>query len=226
MNIRSQEDTLRLFVLSCAVFAVGGISASALGVVWIYVQADFNVTLSALGALVSAATLGRIVTSAGSGPVINRLGIAWVMMIGIFIAACSMIGFALAGSWVVVLIVAFGSGVGGGAMATGLNAYAAVHFSARRMNWLHGSFGVGSTIGPVLITTIVIDFALDWRWAYVVFTVIRMVLLVLFYVTRHKWRLSGDQSAARQGETCVAWHDDAAANHLVDGWDLHVRHRY
>ena len=190
MKLRPGDDTLKLFFLSCAVFGVGGISAAALGVVWIYLQDDFNVTLSALGVMVSAATVGRLLTSAGSGPLINRFGIAWVMMAGVFITACSMFIFTLAPSWGVVLVVAFGSGVGAGVMATGINAFAAVHFSARRMNWLHGSYGIGSTIGPFVITTIVIDFALDWRWAYILFAVIRLILLLAFYRTRRQWRIS------------------------------------
>ena len=192
------SDMRGLFALACLVFTVGGISGSAIGVVWIYVQADFNVTLSALGALVTVATLGRLVTSSTSGPLINRFGIAFIMMAGLMITACSMLGFALAGSWPMVMLVAFGSGVGGGVMATGLNAFAAVHFSARQMNWLHGSFGIGSTIGPLLITIIVIDLGLDWRWAYVIFTLIRLLLLLLFFVTRQRWRLS-EARAERAG---------------------------
>ncbi len=185
-----QEDNrLKLYILACGVFVVGGISNSAIGVVWIYVQADFNVTLSALGALVTAATLGRILTSSSSGPLINRFGIASNMMAGMFLAAVSMLGFALAPSWPAVMLVAFGSGVGGGIMATGLNTFAAVNFSARQMNWLHGSFGIGSTIGPLLITTIVIDLGLDWRWAYLVFTLIRLVALLMFWLTRREWRI-------------------------------------
>lgn len=184
------SDTRGLFLLACLVFTVGGVSGSAIGVVWIYVQADFNVTLSALGAMVTVATLGRLLTSSTSGPLINRFGIAFIMMAGLAITAASMFGFALAGSWLMVLLVAFGSGVGAGVMATGLNAFAAVHFSARQMNWLHGSWGIGSTIGPLLITFIVIDLGLDWRWAYVIFTFIRLLLLSLFFLTRHRWRLS------------------------------------
>ncbi|MYH66661.1 MAG: MFS transporter [Chloroflexi bacterium] len=183
-------DTGGLFALACLVFVVGGISGSAIGVVWIYVQADFNVTLSALGALVTAATLGRLATSSASGPLINRFGIAFIMMAGLLITACSMFGFALAESWLVVMLVAFGSGLGAGVIATGLNAFAAVHFSARQMNWLHGSYGVGSTIGPLLITFIVIDLRLDWRWDYVIFTAVRLLLFGLFIITRQRWRLS------------------------------------
>lgn len=190
MTAGRNSDTRGLFALACLVFMVGGISGSAIGVVWIYVQADFNVTLSALGAMVTAATLGRLLTSSTSGPLINRFGIAFIMMAGLGITAGSMLGFALARTWLVVMLVAFGSGVGAGVMATGLNAFAAVHFSARQMNWLHGSWGIGSTIGPLLITLVVIDLGLDWRWAYVIFTSVRLLLLALFFLTRQRWRLS------------------------------------
>ncbi len=183
------DRSLKLFLLACAVFMVGGISGSALGVVWIYVQADFNVTLSALGALVTCATLGRMMTSSTSGPLINRLGIAWVTMAGLAITALSMLGFALAASWLMVLIVAFGSGLGSGVMATGLSAFAAVNFSARQMNWLHGSFGLGAILGPIIITTVVIDLALDWRYAYVIFTLLRLLMLWAIWRSRQEWRL-------------------------------------
>ena len=200
MDLIRRDNSLKLFILSCSVFAVGGISTSAIGVVWIYVQADFNVTLSALGALVTAATLGRILTSTSSGPLINRFGIASIMMAGVSVTAASMLGFALAPSWAAVMLVAVGSGVGSGIMATGLSTFAAVNFSARQMNWLHGSFGIGSTIGPVLITTIVIDLGLDWRWAYVVFTLIRIMLLLMFWLTRDEWRIgeANGQTAERE----------------------------
>lgn len=203
MGFRRRDDRINLYLLSCAVFIVGGISGSALGVVWIYVQADFNVTLSALGALVTSATLGRVLSSPLSGPLIKRFSIAWLMMAGLGITALSMLGFALATSWLMVMVVAFGSGVGGGAMATALNAFAAVHYSARRMNWLHGSFGIGSTIGPYLITTVVIDLGLDWRWAYLVFTLARVALLVIFWRTRRQWRL-GELSSSGRSESHAA----------------------
>lgn len=200
MLLTRRYNLLKLFILSCTVFAVGGISNSAIGVVWIYLQDDFNVTLSALGALVTAATLGRILTSSSSGPLINRFGIASIMMAGVSVTAASMFGFALAQSWPAAMLVAFGSGVGSGIMATGLNTFAAVNFSARQMNWLHGSFGIGSTIGPLLITTIVIDLGLDWRWAYVVFTLIRIALLLMFWLTRRQWRIGEAKGTAAEGD--------------------------
>lgn len=177
---------------------MGGLHAGALGVVWIYVQSDFDLSLSALGVLVSVATVGRLVTSVSSGPLINRFGIARVLIAGIGITGASLLVFAAAPLWIIVLLAALISGLGSGAMAAGINAYAAVHFSARQMNWLHGSFGVGSTIGPFVITTIVIDLGLAWRWAYILFGAMRGLILLGFILTRVEWSLG--EAKNKRGE--------------------------
>ena len=190
MISRRLDDTFKLWILCCTVFAVGGLGAGTLGVVWIYVQADFGVTLSALGAMLTAATIGRTVTSSVSGSIIGRFGIAWVMMGGAMIGVFGQLGLALAPSWPMFMIAAVCHGFGSGAMGVGLNAFAAVHFSARRMNWLHGSFGIGSTIGPILVTTVVIDLGIDWRWIYIGFALTRLMMFVMFYLTRHEWRIN------------------------------------
>ena len=190
MLSRRLDDTFKLWIICCTVFAVGGINAGVLGVVWIYIQADFGLTVSALGAMVTAATIGRTITSTVGGPIIGRFGIAPVMMGGVTIRAFSMLAFALAPSWLAIMFIAFCSGIGSGVMGVGLNAFAAFNFSARRMNWLHGSFGIGSTIGPFIVTTIVIDLAIDWRWIYVLFAGTRVMMFLLFYLTRNEWRVS------------------------------------
>ncbi len=190
MRSRLDEDSGNLWILSCIIFAVGGLGAGTLGVVWIYIEADFNVTLSALGAMLTAATIGRTITSMISGPIIGRFGIGWVMMGGAFIGIFSQLGLALSLSWPMFMVAAVGHGFGSGVMGVGLNAFAAVHFSARRMNWLHGSFGIGSTIGPFLVTTIVIDLGIEWRWIYALFASTRALMFVMFYLTRDRWRIS------------------------------------
>ncbi len=190
MPSKKMDDTFKLWLLSCVIFAVGGLGAGVLGVVWIYIEADFGVTLSALGAMLTAATIGRTITSSFSGPIIGRFGIAWVMMGGAFIGFFSQLSLAISPSWPMFMIAAVFHGFGSGVMGVGLNAFAAVHFSARRMNWLHCSFGIGSTIGPFLVTIIVIDMGIDWRWIYALFSVTRVLMLVMFFLTRHQWRIS------------------------------------
>ena len=190
MRSRKRDDSFKLWLICCSIFAIGGLGAGVLGVVWIYIEADFGVTLSALGAMLTAATVGRTISSSVSGPIIGRFGIAPVMMGGACIGFFSQLGLALSPSWPMFMMAALGHGLGAGVMGVGLNAFAAVHFNARRMNWLHGSFGIGSTIGPFLVTAIVIDFGIDWRWIYALFAGSRILMLLLFYLTRGQWRIS------------------------------------
>ena len=190
MRSKVSDDSFKLWLLSCVIFIVGGLGAGTLGVVWIYIEADFGVTLSALGAMLTAATIGRTITSSVSGPIIGRYGIAAVMMGGAGIGFVSQLGLALSPSWPMFMIAAVGHGFGSGVMGVGLNAFAAVNFSARRMNWLHGSFGIGSTFGPFLVAAIVIDRGIDWRWIYALFACTRLLMLLMFFLTRHQWRIS------------------------------------
>lgn len=193
------DDPFKLWLMSCLIFTIGGLGAGALGVVWIYIEADFGVTLSALGAMLTAATIGRTITSSISGPIIGRFGIAWVMMGGALIGFFSQFGLALSPSWPMFMIAAVCHGFGSGIMGVGLNAFAAVNFSARRMNWLHGSFGIGSTIGPFLVTTVVIDMGIDWRWIYALFAVTRLFMLGMFFLTRNQWRVSEAKANGASG---------------------------
>ena len=189
MGSKAADDSFQLWLLSCLIFIVGGLGAGTLGVVWIYIEADFGVTLSALGAMLTAATVGRTITSSVSGPIIGRYGIAAVMMGGAGIGIFSQLGLALSPSWPMFMIAAVGHGFGSGVMGVGLNAFAAVNFSARRMNWLHGSFGIGSTIGPYFVTIVVIDLGIDWRWIYALFAGTRVLMFLMFLLTRHQWRI-------------------------------------
>lgn len=184
-----QDNPLKLFILSCITFGVGGLSGGALGVLWIHIQAEYGLSLSALGVLVTVSTVGRLLTSFASGSLIGRFGIAWVMVAGMSLATLGMLGFALAPVWILFLVAGFMGGAGAGVLGTGINAFAAVNFSSSRMNWLHASFGVGATLGPIFVTFMVIDLGIAWQWSYILFAISRIILVVVFVITRHQWRI-------------------------------------
>ena len=74
--------------------------------------------------------------------------------------------------WEMVIVAGLFAGIGTGFVDAGLNAYVAEHHSARAMNWLHACFGIGSTLGPLLITEILKAGGI-WQNGY-------MVLVALF----------------------------------------------
>jgi fucose permease len=77
-------------------------------------------------------------------------------------------------------------GLGFGALDTALNAHAARHFGARDINWMHASYGLGATIGPVLVTTL-LSVGRGWRQAYGLMALLQAALAGLLVLARRGW---------------------------------------
>ncbi|MEO1089836.1 MAG: MFS transporter, partial [Pseudomonadota bacterium] len=73
-------------------------------------------------------------------------------------------------------------GLGSGAIDAGLNAYAALHFSGRQMNWLHAAFGLGAAAGPFVLTAALAAGG-SWRLGYAVLALL-LALLAATFVAR------------------------------------------
>jgi fucose permease len=78
------------------------------------------------------------------------------------------------------------AGLGAGAVDAGLNVYAARHFSPRVMNWMHACYGVGASIGPIMMTSILVA-GRSWRWGYAAIAAMMAMMAVLFLLTLRWW---------------------------------------
>jgi fucose permease len=178
----ARERLLLLLAFSC--FILLGISNGLLGVAWPSVRQTFGVPLDALAWLLIASTSGFIVASVLAGQLTARLGIVPSLLIGNVFAAAGLIGYATAPGWWIMVLVGFLSGWGAGAIDTGLNIYVAANHSVRTMNWMHASFGVGATIGPLIMTTF-LSFGLGWRYGYAFAGVLHLLLALIYLIA---WR--------------------------------------
>jgi MFS family permease len=70
-------------------------------------------------------------------------------------------------------------GLGFGAIDAILNAHAARHFGARDINWMHASYGLGATIGPLLVTVLLAE-GLGWRRTYGLMALVQAALACVF----------------------------------------------
>jgi fucose permease len=78
------------------------------------------------------------------------------------------------------------AGLGAGAIDAGLNTYIAANFSERVMQWLHAFWGVGITIGPVIMT-VGLTALNTWRFGYRVVGGFQIALAVCFVLTLAMW---------------------------------------
>lgn len=166
-----------------------GTVGGALGVAWLSIQDTFDLGLESLGFLLTASTIGRLVTAFTSGRWIARMGAGPYLLTGSLLSAVGMLGFTLTPSWLLLLMVYFVFGLGGGILDAGLNTFIAPRYTASRLNWLHACFGIGLTLGPALVTLVVIELGQSWRWAYAVLCGLQVALAIVIAATLNRWRL-------------------------------------
>jgi fucose permease len=177
---------LLLIVLSYTGFVSLGLPDGLHGIAWPSMRASFQLPLDALGTLLVLFTLGYLLSSFNSGRLLARLGIGVLLALSCLATAISLLGYALAPGWWLVVGWSLLAGLGAGAIDAGLNLYAATHFSARMVNWLHACYGFGATSGPVLMTG-VLDSGHSWRWGYAVVGLAQLVLALGFGLTHKQW---------------------------------------
>lgn len=180
------KRSLLLILLAYIAFISLGLPDGLLGVAWPSMRSDFNLPLDALGTLLVGATCGYMLSSFVSGAVSRRLGIGRLLAVSCATTALALIGYALAPYWWLLIGLALLLGLGAGAIDAGLNNYVATHHSDRMMQWLHASFGVGVTLGP-LIMTAGLKLTGNWHPGYWAVGLAQLGLALVFFVTAPLW---------------------------------------
>jgi fucose permease len=174
-------------------FVVLGMSSGLLGVAWPSIRESFGLSLDAVGILLIATTIGYLLSSFSSGPVISRIGVGTLLMVSSVVAGAGLLGCSLAPTWWAMVLLGVSVGMGSGAIDAGVNTYFATNHSASLMNWLHANFGVGAALGPAIVT-MVLNMGQSWRWGYATVGILQALLAVCFGFTLDQWRLAGPKS--------------------------------
>jgi fucose permease len=179
-----------LLVLAYCAFISLGLPDGLLGVGWPSIRADFGVPTEAVGLLLFAGTAGYLTSSVAAGFTIERLGVGWLLAGSTALASLSLAGYALSPGLGLMIPCALIAGFGGGAIDSGLNAYAAGAFGPKHMNWLHAFFGLGVAAGPLIMTS-VLAAGRSWRWGYVIVASAQCALALAFAFTARAWSARG-----------------------------------
>jgi len=187
------------FVLACLAYLTVALPGSTLGLLWPSMRISFHEPLGALGILLAFGVAASVVSSAATGRILARVGVGQLLAIGTTLTAMALALEALAPSlWVVAIgFVLFGFGFG--STDSALNAHAAGHFGARQINWMHASYGLGATTGPLLVTASLSN-GLSWRWTYGAMAVALAVLAWVFSLARRRWDMPATSPLPRLNE--------------------------
>jgi fucose permease len=192
-----QYPRLGLIILAFIAFIALGLPDGLLGVGWPSIRADFSVPLDAIGMFLIAAVAGYMTSSSLSGFLLSRVGVGRILAASCLLTGLALIGYTLVTQWWMMVLLAVFAGLGAGAIDAGLNTYVAANFSAGVMQWLHAFWGIGITIGPIIMT-IGLTSLNTWRFSYRAVGVFQLALAVCFVLTLAMWNR---HHAPSDGET-------------------------
>jgi fucose permease len=174
------------FALSCLAYLSIAVAGSALGLLWPSMRLTWHQPLSALGVLLIVGVTASVLASLGAGRLLPRLGAGPMVAAGAVLPTVALAVEAAAPFiWVFALgMVVFGLGFG--ALDTALNTNAAARFGPRQINWMHASYGLGATVGPLLVTALR-PAGLGWRGTFGALALLQGGVAVVLSLAWRSW---------------------------------------
>lgn len=200
MNIwtkAKQHPQIGLILLAYIAFIALGMPDGLLGVGWPSIRAGFSIPLDAIGMLLTASVAGYMTSSFINGPLVTRWGVGRVLAASCGLTGVALIGYTLVPQWWMMVLLGVFAGLGAGAIDAGLNTYVAAHFSEGLMQWLHASWGIGVTTGPIIMT-LALTTADSWRLGYRIVGGFQLALAATFVLTLAMWERNGSRKDASQ----------------------------
>jgi fucose permease len=193
--------TTILLVIIYLAFISLGLPDSLLGAAWPVMQKDYGAPLETAGFLFMTIAAGTIISSFVSGKVLKRFGTGKVTFVSVLMTAGALLGFHFAPSIVWLIVCAIPLGLGAGAVGAGLNDYVATNYQAHHMSWLHCFWGVGATLGPIIMAQFISE-ENSWRNGYFVISSIQFALVIILLFTLPLWnRVTKNSNSTLTEET-------------------------
>jgi len=169
-------------------FIAFGIYEGILGVVWPAMSQDLGVPLESLGILLIVGLIGFVLVSFSSGWLIQRKSLYWLLIASLLLRLIGFGGAALSSTFELLVIFLFVASIGGGGLDSSMNGFFSSRGTAKQLNWMHASFGIGATLGPFLVAGVQL-LGGDWKWAFAVVAFIFGLQSILVRLNPNVWEL-------------------------------------
>ena len=164
-----------------------GLPDSLLGSAWPSIYPQFAVPVSYAGIVSMIISCCTVVSSLLSDRLTSRFGAGKVTAISVMMTALALLGFSVSGSFIMLCLFAVPYGLGAGSVDAALNNYVALHYASRHMSWLHCMWGVGTTVGP-LIMGAALTSGQGWSMGYRYVGLIQVVISAGLLLSLSLWK--------------------------------------
>lgn len=178
-------------------FAALGMPKAAFGVAWPSVSVELGVPVGVLGLVIAVFVGCYLLSTATSGAVAAAIGIGRLLTVACWSAAAGLAGYALAPTMGVLLAAAIVLGFASGYVDAGINTHVALRHGARAMGALHAGFGIGATLGPLVMTGL-LTAEHSWRWGMWMLFAVQAAVAVRFLPSEEVWTSSSPPPGRRR----------------------------
>ena len=163
-----------------------GLPDSLLGSAWPSMYTELGASLSWAGIVSMIISVGTIVSALCSERLNLRLGTGGVTFLSVMLTAVALLGFSLSTSFWQLCLWAVPYGLGAGSVDAALNNYVALHYESRHMSWLHCMWGVGASIGPVIMGRALAGGT--WQGGYRTIALLQFALTAVLLLSLRLWK--------------------------------------
>lgn len=192
--------TVFLLIIIYLSFIGLGLPDTMLGAAWPAMYRDLSAPIHYAGIISMITAAGSVVSSLMSARITRFAGTGVVTVSSVFLTAMALIGFSFSNNVVWLFILAIPLGLGAGSVDAVLNNYVALHFKARHMNWLHCFWGIGASIGP-LIMSAQLKATGSWSQGYMTVGIIQLCIVIVLLATLPLWKRSKREQGDKHAES-------------------------
>ena len=200
---RNMVSTALLMMIYLSFISLG-LPDSMLGSAWPAMNVSLNAPLWGAGLVQMLISFCTIISSLNSAKLIRRFGTGKLTAISVATTALALLGFSLAKNYAFLLLMAVPLGLGAGAVDAGLNNYVALHCEAKHMSWLHCFWGVGTIIGPMILSA-VLRVGGSWATGYRAVGLIQCAVSALLFATLGMWKHGNIQQEEHGAKALSVW---------------------
>ena len=163
-----------------------GLPDSLLGAAWPMIYPQFEVPVSSMGLISMIISAGTILSSLNSSRLTRALGAGKVTLLSTVLTALALLGFGMSRSLWQLCFWAVPYGLGAGSVDAALNNYVALHYASRHMSWLHCMWGVGTIIGPSLMSAALTG-GHGWSGGYLLTALVQGLIVAVLLLSLPLW---------------------------------------
>lgn len=180
-----------------------GLPDSLLGTAWPVMHVDLAAPIAAQSLISVIISCCTIVSSLLTARLVHRLGTGKLTALSVALTAGAILGFSTTNAFWQLCLIAIPYGLGAGAIDSALNNHVALNYGARHMSWLHCCWGIGASVGPLVMGWALAS-PLSWHAGYLTIGFIQAAITAVLLFSLPLWKTTGTEPANGDDEDAPA----------------------